>query len=119
MLLGDLPKGGVPCNTGIREHDVKPTPRPPDLRKKAIEIGEIRAVPLHPGHISPDFPHGRGQLWLPASRDEDVRAFVHEPFRGRQANAAVPPVMRAIFPSSFPIYASPIWRYGARRVAPP
>src|SRR5262249_34928728 len=40
------------------------------------------------GDVAPDLLDRRGQLGLTASRDEDVGAFVHEPLRRRQADAA-------------------------------
>ena len=60
-----------------------------DLSEEAIEIAKVRHVALETADVSPDFLHRRRQLRITASRDEDVRAFVHELLRGRKSDAAV------------------------------
>src|SRR5438093_4651080 len=89
VLLSYRTQGGILRNTGIREHDIELALLPLDLREEPIKIAKLRYVSLYAGYISPNLLYCRSQLLLTASRDEHVRAFVHELLRRRQANAAI------------------------------
>src|SRR5712691_3357178 len=90
-------QGGIFRSTGIREHDIELALPPLDLPEQAVKIAELRDVSLHAGNIASDFLHRRSQLRLAASGHEDVRAFVHEPFRRRKSDAAVAAVNECNF----------------------
>jgi hypothetical protein len=60
-----------------------------DSREETIEIAEVRYVSLDAGNVLPDLLCRSSHLRITASRDENVRAFVHEALRRRKANAAV------------------------------
>src|SRR5262245_43742512 len=85
--LSYLAQRGKLRNTGIREHDIELALLPLDLSEETIKIAQVRHVSLDAGHISSDLLDRRSQLRTTAPRDEDVRAFVHNLLRGRQANA--------------------------------
>jgi hypothetical protein len=89
VLLGDRAEGCKLRPAGIREHDIELALLPPDLCEDAIEIAEVRHVALDAGDIASDLLYRRRQLRIAAPRDEDVRAFVHELLRRRQADAAI------------------------------
>jgi hypothetical protein len=88
-LLGYLAEGGIFRNTGIGEHNIELALLAFDLREQAIEIAKVRHVSLHAGYVSSDLLDRRGQLSIAASRDEDVRAFLHKLLRRRKADAAI------------------------------
>src|SRR5205823_14163451 len=83
------PSGAYFRNTRIREHDIELAFLSFDLCEEAIKIAKVRHISLYAGYISPNLLYCRSQLLLTASRDEHVRAFVHELLRRRQANAAI------------------------------
>src|SRR6267378_5161381 len=89
MLLCYLAQGSELRETGIRENNVEPAFLSFDLCKEAIKIVQVRYVSRYARDISSDLLHRRGQLRFTPPRDENVRAFVHELFRRRQADAAV------------------------------
>src|SRR5207245_10902121 len=88
--------------SAIREDDVELALLAPDLCEETIEIAEVRRVSLYAGHIYSDLLDRRSQLRITAPRDEDVRAFVHELLRRRQANAAVASSDERDFPFKLP-----------------
>src|SRR6266403_874606 len=89
MLLGYPVQGCELRETCIREDDVDFAFLSFDLGEEAIEIVQIRYVSQYAGDVLPDLLHRRGQLFLTAPGNENVRAFVHKLFRRRQADAAV------------------------------
>src|ERR1700752_670567 len=103
MFLSDLAQSGKLRATGIGEHNIELAFLPFALREEAIEIARVRHVPFYAGYIFSNLLYRRPQLSITASRDEDVRAFVHELLRGGRSMPLLPPVMSAIFPSSLPM----------------
>src|SRR5438552_14943119 len=77
---------------------------------KRRSIAEVRHVSAYTGHVAADLLYCRRHLRITAPRDEDVGAFVHEPLRRRQADAAsaagdecnLPVELAHIFPSHAP-----------------
>src|ERR1700730_8369612 len=88
-LLSYRAEGGILRDTGIREHNIKLALLPLDLCEEAIKIAKVRHVSLYAGYISSDLFYRRSQFRISASRDEDVRAFVHKLLRRGEANAAI------------------------------
>src|SRR6266403_2520541 len=89
QLLGDRAQGRKHRDAGIGEDNVEPALLPLDLCEEAIEVAEVRHVSLDAGHIASDLLDRRRRLRLAAPGDEDVGAFLHEPLRRRETDAAV------------------------------
>src|SRR5262245_35288492 len=89
QLLGDRAQGRKLHDAGIGEDKVEPALLPRDLCEEAIEVAEVRHVSLDAGHIASDLLDRRRRLGLTAPGDEDVGAFLHEPLRRRETDAAV------------------------------
>src|SRR2546422_394410 len=90
LLLGDRAERRENAGAGIGEDDVDAPFLAPYRRIETVQVRELRDVPLHAGGLLADLPHRDIQLALTATGDEDVRAFLREPARGGEADAAVP-----------------------------
>ena len=72
----------------MRAHTIEPALLSLDVCEEALQIAQVRHVAVDAGDMAADCLDRR-QLRLPAPRDEDVRASVHNLLRRRQANAAL------------------------------
>ncbi len=87
-FFGDLAEPPVLRDASVRKEHVQPPLLRLDLREQAIKVGALRHVALDAGHALSDLFYRRLQLLPATPRDENVGAFVDEPLRRRQTDAA-------------------------------
>src|SRR5579863_262407 len=88
-LLTNLAKMGILCNARIRENDIELAHLPSNLFEEAVQVAEIRHIPLHAGRIVSDLLHRRSQFGVAAARNEDVGTLAHKPFCSSQSNTTI------------------------------
>jgi hypothetical protein len=86
--LGDLAQWEGLAGTGARIQDINPALFPLHRFKQAVEIVEVGCVTANAGHVSADLLDSLIKRFLPAAGDEDVRAFLDEPFGALERHAA-------------------------------
>src|SRR5271155_2412928 len=85
-------------DASIRENGIEPALLPSDLFEEAIQVAEIRHIPLHAGCIVSDLLHRRSQFGVAAACNEDIGAFINKPFCSSQPNAAIAASDQCNFP---------------------
>src|SRR3989441_3468835 len=89
VLLGDRAQRRERAAAVIGEADVEPAFLSPHRLVQTVQVRELRHVALNAGGPLADLLHRGVELVRAAAGDEDVRAFLREPARGREADAAV------------------------------
>ena len=72
---------------GVGEDNVDPPPAVGDPGVEPIDVLLFAHVTLHAGGVVAEFLYRRFEFGLPASGDEDVRAFLDESLGGGQPDA--------------------------------
>ena len=103
MLLSDLSKRAEFVNTGIYRQHVDVPGLCLDVRKDAVEVGEVRGIALDRRGIAADRGDCLIQFGLTAAGNKHPRAFFGETFGDRKADPGAAPVTRAILPASLPV----------------
>src|SRR5207237_7639605 len=80
---------GGPRNPGVRADISDLALIPVDVGEEAIQIAKVRHGSLYGRRISSDLLYRRSQLRITASRDEDVRTFVHKLLGRRKTDPAI------------------------------
>ncbi len=102
MFLGDLAKLGKRRHSSVCKHDIEFALLALDLSKEPIQIRELRDISLDTGNISSRSPSLRRPV--PGSRRPVMKTkapSLTNSFAVAKPMPLLPPVISAIFPSSF------------------